>query len=107
MNYETSVAREQFRDGSNLFGYDTFVRRVTIVAMEPGEGWTKPTLELGMKVRLLGDTKGYVPGNFQHHEQGVIVGFREPFDGEVSDHIVEVANQRNRGWVKPSNLEVP
>jgi hypothetical protein len=59
----------------------------------------------GMKVVLVGDVEGYVPGHFKPGEAVIITGFRESFKGGSSDHIIEVSNGTMITWVKPSNIK--
>jgi len=86
-----------------LFGYTTLVRDGdTFVALR---GETAPELRVGMQVVLLGDSRGYVPSGFHHGQEVRIVGFVEPFKNGGSDNIIEVADGKHEGWVKPSNIQ--
>lgn len=59
-----------------------------------------------MDVVLLGDSRGYVPSGFNPGEEASTIGFRESFKNGYSDHIIQVINGRNEGWIKPSNIQM-
>src|SRR5262245_20882995 len=84
--------------GSSLFGYDRLIRRGDVFVALKGED--VPTLRIGTRVRLRGDSRGYVPGTFSPDDEVDVVGFVAPFEKGESDHIVEVAKGRRRGFVK-------
>lgn len=77
--------------GSSLFGYDRLVRRRDAFVALKGDDVT--TLRIGTKVRLRGDSRGYVPGSFAPDDEVEIVGFVEPFKKGASDHIIKVATR--------------
>ena len=90
-----------------LFGYETAIEesgKITGLQGKDLHGTNKPELKVGMVVLLEVDSTGYVPGGFQNGEKGVIANFRKPWENGVSDHIVQVTNETNTGWVKPSNI---
>jgi hypothetical protein len=94
---------EYVKFGHSIFGYTTLIqegKRFTALTGEEEE-----ELRVGMKVVLLGDSRGYVPSGFSPGDEVTIVGFTEPFKKGESDHIVEVSNEANQGWVKPSNIQ--
>jgi hypothetical protein len=100
---DAAAMTEEVVFGHILFGYTTFVRDGNVFVAPTGE--TEPELRVGMKVTLLGDSRGYVPSGFQHGQEVEIVGFTEPFKGGESDHIIEVTDGKKDGWVKPSNIQ--
>jgi TIR domain len=89
--------------GQSLFGYTTLVRDGdTFVALK---GEAERDQRIGMRVVLLGDSRGYVPSGFDHGQEVSIVGFTEPFKDGESDHIIRVSDGKRSGWVKPSNIQ--
>jgi uncharacterized protein YjbI with pentapeptide repeats len=84
---------------TSLFGYDRTVQRGdTLVALA---GEDVPILQLGATVKLVGDSRGYVPGGFEPDEEVRITAFRLPHD---EDHIIQVSNGTHTGWLKPGNI---
>jgi hypothetical protein len=94
---------EQIKLDGTLFGYDTLVKDGSDFIALLGEG--EPELYKYMKVILLGDSRGYIPSFFNPGEEATIIGFRECFKDGNSDHIIQVRNGTNEGWVKPSNIQ--
>jgi hypothetical protein len=94
---------EEIIFGDNLFGYTTLVREGNTFLALAGDG--QPKLQVGMQVTLLGDSRGYVPSGFRDRQQAQIVGFAEPFKDGRSDHIIQVRDEKQDGWVKPSNID--
>ncbi|SHH28766.1 TIR domain-containing protein [Chryseolinea serpens] len=87
----------------NLFGYNRIEQEYDeIVALK---GDLVMELHKGMTVKLVGDSRGYVPGNFKPGEEVTIVGFTLPYSNGETDHIIEVSNGSHKGWVKPSNIQ--
>ncbi|HXJ47832.1 MAG TPA: hypothetical protein VNF91_01570, partial [Candidatus Acidoferrum sp.] len=94
---------EEMEFGHDIFGYTTLVRDNDVFVALTGRDVAQ--LRVGMKVVLLGDSRGYVPSGFSPGDEVMIVGFAEPFKGGTSDHIVQVTKDSERGWVKPSNIQ--
>ena len=94
---------EEIIFGDNLFGYTTLVRKGNTFVALAGDG--QPKLQVGMRVTLLGDSRGYVPSGFRDRQEAQIVGFAEPFKEGRSDHIIQVSDEKQEGWVKPSNID--
>jgi len=100
--HREGILSDTFKFGCSVFGYTALVREGDFVALT-GDGEQK--LQVGMKVVLLGDSRGYVPSGFSPGDEVTIVGFTEPFKDGESNHIVNVRNQSHEGWVKPSNIQ--
>lgn len=94
---------EEVKLGAHLFGYDTLLKAGSSFVALRGED--APELTTGMKVTLLGDSRGYVPSGFTPGEEVTITEFREAFKQGTSDHVICVTNGANTGWVKPSNIQ--
>jgi hypothetical protein len=88
----------------DLFGYNTVVREGDKVITLKRQTVTE--LDLGMKVVLLGDSRGYVPSGFNPGQKVTILEFSEPFSNSRTDHIIKVSDGSHEGWVKPSNIEI-
>jgi hypothetical protein len=58
---------EQIKLDRSIYGYDKLIKEVY----------------KGMKVVLLGDSRGYVSSSFNPGEEVTIIRFREPFKGEI------------------------
>jgi hypothetical protein len=96
---------EQVKLDGMIFGYDTLIRSGReFIALR---GTEVPELRKGMRVVMLGDSRGYVPHGFKHGEEVTIDGFTEAFKRGETDHIIRVTNGTRVGWVKPSNVEKP
>jgi len=91
-----------FGGGSSFFGYTGAVRRDGVLVLLTGKN-VRP-LQLGQRVRLLGDSRGYISSGFKPDEEVTITAFRMPFDRGSTDYIVEVTNGPMTGWVKPSSI---
>ncbi|MCA8948555.1 MAG: pentapeptide repeat-containing protein [Planctomycetes bacterium] len=91
--------------GDVLFGYDSLLHGAQGIVGLVGD--EVPPLRIGMRVGLCGDSRGYVGGGFSDSEEVEIVGFREPFRGDVSDDIIEVSDGNHRTWLKPSRIKTP
>lgn len=94
---------EQIKLDGILFGYDTLVKAgEDFIALSGPE---VPELTKGMKIVLLGDSRGYVPSGFKPGQEVTIVGFVEAFKHGESDHIVSVTDGTHTGRIKPSNIQ--
>lgn len=104
----TSVEQRpfSFRDPgfSDIDGYTTVVVKDGVVTEFLGTG--KENLRIGMKVKTIGNSRGYIPAEFEDGETAAVYGLREPKPEEgIEDDIVNIGNSDHRGWVKPSNVE--
>ena len=95
---------KEIRLKHDIFGYNTIVKKGDQIITLKGDQITE--LDIGMEVVLLGDSRGYVPSNFEPGEKVTIVEFTEPFLNFHSDDIIKVKNGSLEGWVKPSNIQV-
>ncbi|MBI5005171.1 MAG: hypothetical protein HZC03_01020 [Candidatus Lloydbacteria bacterium] len=100
---DTNPVERPFKDGSSLFGYNQVVELGGEIVSIKGE---KGDLFKGMKVELVGDSRGYVPSGHQSGEKVTIVGFSEPFEKGESDHVIMVSGGGKTGMVKPSNINL-
>jgi hypothetical protein len=72
---------EQIKLDGSIYGYDKLIKEGNNFVALQGED--KPELYKGMKVVLLGDSRGYVSSSFNPGEEVTIIRFREPFKGEI------------------------